>query len=429
MMFTSCHESIQLSSSHLSRRRFLHTVSAASIAAGCLGFRDMISLQAQEMKRQNKAVIMLWMSGGPSQFETFDPKSNHANGGDTRSIATKIPGVQVASHWENVAGVMDEFALIRSLTNKEGNHRRASYQLHTGYLPSGSAKHPSLAANLASHLTHENSDLPSVVSIGRGFEAGAGYLDVSLDPFFVDSPGTPPANLSIPTADSRYQRRLGLLSQLETEMAGPGNQRLVEDHLRVYQKTATLVRSPQTEVFTLDSEPESLKSAYGHNNFGRGCLLARRLIEQGVPFVEVRTNGWDTHQDNFQKVPELASEIDPATAALIKDLKDRGMLDSTLVIWMGEFGRTPRINGRGGRDHFPTISNLLMAGAGIRGGQVIGKTSPDGEQITDRPVTVPDVFQSICHAVKIDPNIETVSPQGRPLKIIDTGSVITELFS
>ena len=428
-MMTALHESISFNPARLSRRRFLHTVSAASLAAGTLSFSDLMSLQAAELRKQHRAVIMLWMAGAPSQFETFDPKPGHENGGGTEVIDTTIPGVQFAKGWENTAKSMNDFALIRSMTNKEGNHRRASYQLHTGYIPAGSLKHPSLAANIAREIADPSFDLPSVVSIGRGFEAGSGYLDVSLDPFFVDRPGTPPANMTVLTPPTRYERRLGLLSQLEQNFAGKGAGQLVEDHQKIYSKTSDLVLSPKTEVFELDDEPQSLKDKYGDSEFGRGCLLARRLVESGVSYVEVRVNGWDTHDNNHARVSQLAQSVDPATAALVADLKDRGMHDSTLVVWMGEFGRTPKINGRAGRDHFPKAWSMLMAGAGVKGGQVIGATNDSGDDIKDTPITVPDLFTSICQAVKVNPLVETMSPQGRPLKIVDGGTVIPGLFA
>lgn len=412
----------------ISRRRMLQSLSCAAVL-GTTGVRDLLCLKASELQKRHRSVIVLWMSGGPSQFETFDPKPQHEHGGGTDVISTQIPGVQIAKGWENIASSLNDFALIRSMTNKEGNHRRASYQFHTGYLPSGGAKHPSLAANIARELTKPGFELPSVVSVGRGFEGGAGYLDVDLEPFYVDQPGTPPANLALTTSSSRYQNRLTLLSELEGQFAKRGVGKLVEDHQSIYQKTSQMVLSPQTEVFDLSKEPDTLKQAYGETTFGRGCLLARRLVERGVPFIEVRCNGWDTHQDNFSTISTLSQMVDPATSALVQDLKSRGLLDTTLVIWMGEFGRTPRVNARRGRDHYPRSFNILMSGAGVQGGQVIGSTTEDGADLKDQPVTVQDLFTSICHAVQIDPNIETISPQGRPLKITDPGTLIPGLFA
>ncbi|MCA9095182.1 MAG: DUF1501 domain-containing protein, partial [Planctomycetaceae bacterium] len=176
-------------------------------------------------------------------------------------------------------------------------------------------------------------------------------------------------------------------------------------------------------------ESANVQDRYGNTPFGQGCLLARRLVESGVTFVEVVLNGWDTHDDCFERVGKLAEQTDPAMAALISDLKDRGRLDSTLVVWMGEFGRTPKVNPRGGRDHYPRVFNALMAGGGVKGGQIIGSSTKDGTGVEKDPVTVPDLFTSICKSMKIDPAKENISPQGRPLKIVDGGKPIEKLFA
>ena len=371
-------------------------------------------------------MILLWMNGGPSQFETFDPKSGEVGGG-TKSIATKIPGVQIAEYWEQTAQVLDRCAVIRSLTNKEGNHQRAVYQLHTGYTPTGSVKHPSFASNVAHEIGPRDFDLPSFVSIGR--TQGAGFLGVDYEPFVVDAPGQPPRNLENTVSEARLHRRLGLLNQIENEYAARGGKTVVENQQPLYGKTSRLVLSPRTQAFDLDSEPAALKEKYGKSNFGRGCLLARRLVEAGVTFVEVRSDGWDTHQDVGDTISGIAKQVDPAMAALITDLEDRKMLDTTTVVWLGEFGRTPTISPRGGRDHFPRAFSCVLAGGGIRGGQVIGKTSADGSSIEQRPVTVPDLFVSLSKTLAIDPRHENHSPLGRPLKIVDGGEVVQELFS
>jgi len=190
-----------------------------------------------------------------------------------------------------------------------------------------------------------------------------------------------------------------------------------------------MILSPHMRAFHLDEEPAALRDAYGHTSFGQGCLLARRLVQAGVTFVEVRSNGWDTHQQNHERVGKLADQVDPALAALVTDLKQRRMLDRTLVVWMGEFGRTPKINANAGRDHFPKVFNIALAGAGIKGGQVIGASNPDGTDVHDHPVTVPDLLASVCHALKVDPNKETMTPIGRPIKIVDSGKTVRELFA
>jgi uncharacterized protein (DUF1501 family) len=200
------------------------------------------------------------------------------------------------------------------------------------------------------------------------------------------------------------------------------------DHASLYQRATKMILSPAMEAFDVDAEPESVRKEYGEGGFASGCLLARRLIEHGVSFVEVVSNGWDTHQDNFEKVKELAGEVDRPYAALIRDLARRGMLDDTLVIWMGEFGRTPKVNPRGGRDHYPRSFNAVLAGGGVQGGAVVGKTDAQGADVADRPVTVPDLFATFCTSMGIDPAIENMASSGRPIKLVDGGKAVSELF-
>ncbi|MCA9116732.1 MAG: DUF1501 domain-containing protein, partial [Planctomycetaceae bacterium] len=397
-----------------SRRRFLHQVSAASLAAGTLGFRDVIGLGAEELRRQGRSVILLWMQGGPSQLETFDPRPGTENGGETEAIETAVPGIQIASGWETTAAAMQDIALIRSMTNREGNHQRATWQMHTGYIPSGSVKHPSLAACLAKETADPDRSLPAVVSVGPS--QGAGFLGVDYDPFVVSNPGSLPRNVGSPVQEKRLDRRLGLLDQLEGEFAARGGSTVVGNHRQIYGKAARLVTSEETQAFDFASESPQLIARYGATQFGRGCLLARRLVEAGVTFVEVVSGGWDTHADNFDRTKTLAGQVDPGMGTLIADLRERGLLDSTLVLWMGEFGRTPRINPRGGRDHYPRVFNAAVAGCGVKGGQVIGRASADGMQVEDNPVSVADLFCSICEAMQVDPRKENISPLGRPMK-------------
>jgi uncharacterized protein (DUF1501 family) len=428
----TAHEHVSLHRRGVSRRRFLHTVSAgAAGAAGVVNLRNAMSLHAADLQRQGRAVILLWMAGGPSQFETFDPKPGTDNGGPTKAIQTAVPGVTFAEGWERTAQVAGELAVVRSMTNREGSHPRATYQLHTGYVPSGSAKHPSLAANLAKQVADPELDLPAVVTVGGGRNlggGGAGFLGVQYEPFAVPQAGQLPSNVALPVSRDRYDRRLDLLDRLEDDFASRGGADVVRDHRRLYEKTAKLVKSPATQAFDLADEPAALRQRYGETPFGRGCLLARRLVEAGVTFVEVVSGGWDTHLDNFERTAGLARQVDPALAALVGDLKDRGLLDRTLVVWTGEFGRTPRVNPRTGRDHYPRVFNAVLAGGGVKSGQVVGASTPDGTAVKDRPVTVSDLFCSICHAVGVDPREENISPLGRPMKIVDGGETVHELF-
>lgn len=420
------HQHVQFGRRGLSRRSFFHHVSAAAVAAGTLSFRDLMSLQAAELRKQGRSIILLWMQGGPSQFETFDPKPGTTNGGPTQVIKTAVPGIEIAQGWERTAKVMQDIALIRSMTNKEGNHQRATYQMHTGYVPSGSVKHPSLGANIAKQIADPNLELPSVVSVGP--TVGAGFLGVDYEPFVVNNAGQLPQNVATAVETSRYQRRLRLLGRLEDDFAARGGKVVVDNHQRLYGKASRMVLSKDVKAFDINQEPGELRQQYGNSNFGRGCLLARRLVEAGVTYIEVRAGNWDTHQDNFNRTKTLAAQVDPGVSTLIEDLKQRGLLDRTLVVWTGEFGRTPRINPRTGRDHYPRAFNAFMSGGGVKGGQVIGASTPDGTAVKDNPVSVSDLFCSICKSLQVDPRKESISPLGRPMKIVDGGKVVDGLF-
>ncbi len=360
----------------LNRRTFLRNVAIGAVGAGLLGWKDAVALHADELRKRGMACILLFMRGGPSQLETFDPKPGTDHGGPTKSISTAVSGIHIAEGWTKVAEAMKDITLIRSMTNREGEHARATYQLHTGYIPSGTVKYPSIGSIVASEIGSSDFDLPHFVSI----------------------------------ADS-------------------GGKTRVEEHQGLYGSASQMVLSPRLKAFDITQEKTEVRDRYGRTAFGQGCLLARRLVESGVTFVEVELNGWDTHQDNFERVKKLSESADPAFAGLITDLKERGMLDKTLVIWMGEFGRTPKINPRTGRDHFPMVFNVALAGGGIKGGKVIGTTSPDAMTVKERPVSVPDLFCSFYQALKINPRKENMSSLGRPIKLIDGGKPVPELFA
>jgi hypothetical protein len=389
-----------------------------------------MTLKADELRRQGKACILLWMQGGPSQFETFSPAAGHSNGGETKAISTSVPGIEIAENLPNVAEVMEHLCLIRSMTGREGSHPRATYLMHTGYLPTASVKYPSFGATAAHQLGDPASELPGFVRIGRGRDAGGGgLLGVHYDPFVITEAGRTPDNASLPVPGRRFERRMRLLDSLEEEFAAAGGSREVADHRSLYEQTARMILSPKMETYDLSREPQRVRSAYGNSSFGRGCLLARRLIESGVTFVEVTDGNWDTHQNNFDGCRTRCRSIDQPFAALVRDLHERGMLESTLVIWMGEFGRTPRINPRAGRDHYPRAFSVALAGGGVKGGQVIGRTDRGGTTVQDRPVAVSDLFRTFCHSLSIDADHENMSAIGRPIKVVDGGEPVMEAFA
>jgi hypothetical protein len=411
----------------ISRRGFLTGAAAGVAGFAGLGWFDFLSAHAEEMRQTGKACILLWMAGGPSQFETFDPKPGAETQGPTRAIPTAAPGVHIAEHWTRTAGVMRELAVIRSMTSKEGNHGRATYLLHTGYAPSGGIVHPGIGSLVASEIGPSDFDLPHFVSI-NGPSVGPSFLGVPYAPFVISDPNRPPDNLAAPVAGSRLQRRLGLLKEMDNVFARAGAADEVRDHQALYSQTAQMVLSPRVKAFDLSAEPMALRDGYGRSSFGQGCLMARRLIEAGVTFVEVQSSGWDTHGTELESLKKLIPPVDQGTAALLADLRVRGLLEKTLVVWMGEFGRTPRINLTAGRDHYPQAFDLALAGCGVKGGQVHGATDKLGTEVVDRPVSVQDLFCTFCRALGINPRKENQSNVGRPLKIVDGGHAVRELF-
>lgn len=430
-----------------SRRDWLR-LTAAGIAGSslCQWFPALANAAAADPSRQ-KACILLWMSGGPSQLDTFDLKPGHANGGEFKPIDTSVPGIQISEHLPKVARQMEQMAIIRSMSTKEGDHDRATYLAHTGYLPQGPIRYPTMGSLFSKELVRPDADLPSFVAIApnRFLSPGAfgpGFLGPQYAPLIVGDPGLTPApnmnagsnlsvrNIELPSGVDLAQSdaRLGLLRVLDDGFQETRAAFVGESHLTAYEKAVKMMRSSAVGAFNLDEEPAELRDAYGRNGFGDACLLARRLVERGVPFIEVSLNGvdgnagigWDTHNDNFNQVRQLSGVLDPAWGTLMEDLQQRGMLDSTLVVWMGEFGRTPQIaEDRTGRDHFPAAWSTVLCGGGIRGGRVVGRSSDDGMEVADRPVSSADFLATLCLALGLDPEQQNTSNVGRPIRLAD----------
>lgn len=410
----------------LSRRNFLQT---AALGIGGSSLLSQFRLHAEDLKKEGRSCILLWLAGAPSQMETWDPKPGTSNGGETKKIQTQSPGVEIAHYWPKIAAAMNEIAVIRAMTGKEAAHERGTYHLHTGHRMLGIEKFPHFGSVVARELGDPQSDIPNFVSIGQTLSSG--FLGVQVAPFIIDRPGLLPDNVTNTTSDLRQRRRLALLSQQESEFAQAGAAELVKEQSELYQKANLMMTSPRLKAFQFDDEPAAMQEAYGKSQTGQGLLVARRLVEAGVPFVEVRSTGWDMHSSVFSSMARRAPEVDQGLSQLLLDLKQRGLLEKTLVLCMGEFGRTPKINARApapGRDHWVRNFNLLMAGAGIKGGQVIGKTDENGQEIVEDPVQVDDLFRSMCKAMRMDADMELHTPVGRPVRLVDGGAVIKGLF-
>jgi hypothetical protein len=378
-----------------------------------------------------KSIIVLWMDGGPSQLDTFDPKPGHVNGGPVRAIDTAVRGLQIADSLPRVAEIMDRAALIRCMSTREGSHARARRLLRTGFAPNPTVQFPGLGAIVAHEIGDWSAELPQNVAI-NGPGEGGGELGVRFDPFFVRNPGQRVDNMSAfrGVSDERIDRRVELLRAREEAFRSRVSTASVTGdsaHVEMMRGAVSLMRAESARAFDIAQEPADVRAAYGESRFGQGCLMARRLVEEGVRFVEVTHGGWDTHLDNFNRVKTLCEPLDQGMSALVLDLEARGMLDSTLVLWMGEFGRTPRINGNEGRDHFPGAWSVVAAGGGVRAGQVIGKTSDDGMSIVGNSITTADLFRTVMLAAGIDPDMEYYAQRGRPVKYADGGRVINAL--
>jgi hypothetical protein len=377
-----------------------------------------------------KRCIVLFMDGGPSHIDTWDPKPGHENQGSTETIGTRIPGVRIAAALPELAKRMGDLCIVRSMTSKEGNHSRAKYLLHAGYPPNPTVVHPAWGALVSHEVGKEGFDLPNYVQVNGANGESAGYLGVEHDPFVIQKPTQPIANLTSPqgVTDDRAEARLRFLKKLDKDFGEGRGQEVPASRQVMYGRSRELMTSPLTKAFDLSTEKKDVRDRYGMDDFGQGCLMASRLVEAGVPVVEVRLNGWDTHQENFTKVPTLLGNVDRAMSNLLDDLKAKGLLDETMVLWMGEFGRTPRISARGGRDHYPKAWSLVAAGGGVVGGQVIGSTSAGAEEVVDRPVTVPDLFASLAHAFGLDPKKVFYAGE-RPITIVEkSGQPVREFF-
>ena len=386
--------------------------------------------------RTAKSVILLWMGGGPSHIDTWDPKPGHANGGETKAIRTRANGLMIGEHFPRVAeDVGDKIAVLRGITSTEADHARASYLLHTGYTPIPTMQHPNIGAIITKETGNPEYEIPQFVSVNGG-TIGAGFLGSTYTPLQVGA-GRPLDNVAAPGGvdKKRMTERMTLLRYFQSNVEAIANDDAVKSHSKVYGKAEKLMSSPLTKAFDVASEPQAVRTAYGTSQFGTGCLVARRLVESGVKFIQVGgTASWDMHNGIYAAMQRGAPPVDQGMAALIKDLDQRNLLHGTMVVWMGEFGRTPRINGNQGRDHYARAFSVVVAGGGVKGGQAIGATSEGGEEVVDRPVQIPDLVASVYYALGVDGTKTVYNTLGRPMRLVgarkdgSNGEVVRELF-
>jgi uncharacterized protein DUF1501 len=416
----------------LSRRDWLKLSAAGVSAVSLSGWLKVLASRAAQTPAKHKSCIVLWMDGGPSHKDTFDLKPGTKDAGEFKPISTAVPGIQISEHFPKFAKVINHAAILRGMSTTEGAHPRAKYYLHTGYQEGqGGLTYPSLGSLASAEIGRPNGPMPNYVAVG-GRSYGAGFLGTHHAPLIVNDPARGVENLKPMVGGSHFEDRLGLLREMESAFYREYKADASADHRTTYQRAITLMQSMEAKAFDLSQEPASSRQAYGSGRFGDGCLLARRLVEAGVSFVEVTLGGWDTHQNNFERVKQLSQQCDPALAALVNDLKQRGLLDSTLIVWMGEFGRTPRINQRGakpGRDHYPRAWSSVMIGGGIKPGQVIGKTDKEGGTVIERPISALDFLSTVCELLGINWRKQNNTPIGRPIRIVDKGATpIKELL-
>jgi hypothetical protein len=410
----------------MTRRRMLGLSSATMLG---MPIAQMLARAGETQKAKAEHVILFWCGGGMSHIDTWDPKPGRPVAGEFSPINTSADGVQISSIFPQLAKQMHHAALIRSIAGTNGAHGRASYQLQTSYNQSANLIHPGIGSIVA-HEKDRLGDLPSFITIS-GNARRAGYLGQRCEAYFVGRPGEKDPYLAFPAGITqlRGNKRLDILARMNLRNARGLDADKAKAVDTATREAVNLMRSPALKAFELKGENPKTVARYGDTPFGRGALLARRLVETGVRFVQVNRGGFDTHNNNFPAMQNHGDVMDPALASLISDLAASGKLAKTLVLVLSEFGRTPRINTNAGRDHHARCFSCFMAGGGIKGGQVIGKSDEDAMLPAERPVNPHDLHASICHALGIDAAKEVKTPLGRPMRLINEGAKpVMELF-
>ena len=407
-------------------RRAMLGASAATIMG--MQVRDLLANKGRDHEPTADHVIFFWNGGGMTHLDTWDPKPGAPTQGEFEPIDTSAEGIQISEIFPEFAKQMHNVALIRSIAGTQGAHGRASYMVQTSYNQTANIIHPGFGSVVVSEK-EKMGDLPAYITIS-GRAPRASYLGQTCEAYFVGSPGDKDPYLAFPEGITqvRGNKRLETLARFNQKFAGRTTSQALDATKTSIEDAVKLMRSPALKAFEVDDIPLTEFERYGDTPFGRGCLVAKQLVETGVRFVQINRGGFDTHSNNFEAMRNHGEIMDPALGSLMHDLSESGLLDRTLVVMLSEFGRTPRINRDAGRDHYPAVFSCFMAGGGIRGGQVIGASDKTGEQPHDRPVRIPELHATLCYALGIDPDKEVMTPLQRPMKLVDNGEPITELF-
>ena len=389
-------------------------------------------LVTSKRKKPASRCIYLFMAGGMSHIDTLDPKPGSKSQGPLKAIHSKADGIQLGELMALTSAQMKRAAIIRSVTSNQGAHEQASYFMRTSYAPINTSRHPCLSAWSNYFQAKPNETLPGGIMInGGGEHPGSGFLESKLSPLPIGDPSRGVTNITPPTGvDLKEMRnRLDVLGELNRKFYKSYELKAMQGHEDMYFDAVKLMASKDIEAFDIKKESAAMLARYGEHQFGRGCLLARRLVEKGVRFIDITHGGWDTHDDNFNRLKETAGQLDQGLSALIEDLAARGLLDDTLICLVSEFGRSPDINPRNGRDHFPKAFSALLAGGGIKGGHVHGATNKDGDEVTEGKIEIPDLNATIAYGLGLPLDKVVTSPDGRPFTLAHKGKPLTGLFT
>ncbi len=413
------------------RREFVLTAAKTALGVTLLPVGSQLAKAAATEKvggGKAKHVIYLYMQGGMSHIDTFDPKT-----GDTKGFADPIKtnaDFQLGGYMEKLAKNANKLSIIRSMSSKTGVHDQGNYLMHTGYEPRGTIVHPSMGAWASHFMGRATKTLPDSVTVNAGYNhPGAGFFPPALSPIPITNPEVGLQNIRPTSADGQFKKRIDLMNEFDANFRKKFKSHEVKAYTEFYDETLSLMKSEDLKAFDLKSESQDTRAKYGMSSFGQGCLLARRLVQAGVRFIEVQTGGWDMHNYVDEAMKKTGSAMDSTFAALLEDLESHGLLKDTLVVLGSEFGRTPRINENSGRDHYPKVYSTVFAGGGVKGGFIYGASDKDGVEVADKQVTPQDFLSTVGYAMGLPIDEVVMSPSNRPFTVGDKGKAITEIFA